>query len=239
MRHFIDIVEQAAGFKVPDFRTFVTDDLINHLISTGEWSSHGSGLDEWWDEGALDYFKGEDRSLRDMPFNEALTLNHAATTAVLRRFLEARAGWIQRSFQSGDHGIPPITPESPIHRAICVNDAWLAEIAKPQRGALPLGIFWGLDAVEPWGAKFDEVQDTHPHVVEITTRVKHVMIDWEETFRSRLDWLNGDNEQEVQLFKGSPIDHVEQVRMQSSNTQPELARALHVFPVHPSRTFIA
>jgi hypothetical protein len=239
MRKFIDIVESANGL-VPDFSQFVTPQLINELITTGLWTHHGSGLDEWWEEGGgLDYFQGEDKSLGDLDFYSALEQDKVATTTILERFLRARAGWIQRELVSGEYSGTPLVIDAPLHRAVMVNDRWLEAMSQPRKGPLPLGIFWGLGVVEPWGAKYDETKDHFPHMVEVVTKVRHVSINWYETFRSRLDWLNGDQESEIQLYPGSTIAHIERITLQASNINPALALKTPPIPVHPSATFIA
>lgn len=238
MRKFIDIIESSSGF-IPNFEQFVTPALIDSLINHGTWTAHGSSLEDWWEEGSLDFFDGEDEGLAGLDFHSAVGQDRIAVAAILTNFVRARAVWINRSFSSGDHGIPPVTPQSSLHRAIMVNDVWIAAVGSAQKGALPLGIYWGLDAVEPWGIKREDAIATHPHCVEITTRMDQVQVNWEETFRSRLDWLNGDEESEIQLYQGSEIGHIEQIMYQASDTRPDLARANTEIPVNPSTKFIA
>lgn len=103
----MDIVEEASGFKVPDFRTFVTDNLIAHLMTSDLWTPHGSELSVWWEEGALDYWNGEDEGLAGLDWEEAKRQDHAAVGRILHNFLIARAGWIQRTFTSGDRRAGP------------------------------------------------------------------------------------------------------------------------------------
>lgn len=238
MRYWKNIVEYAMG-GIPDFTQFVTPALIDHLLTTGLWSEHGSDLFQWWDEGALDYFADEDRALGDMPYDAALAKDRDAVASVLKRFVLARAGYINRSLKGTSTAMQSANAESPLYRAICVNDQWLKAITTAQRGALPVGIYWGLDHVEPWGANFEETSVHYPHVVEITTRLKHVAVNWEETFLSRIDWLNGDEEQEIQLHKGSAIEVVESIKLTSSQTHPEKARQMPELEFHPGLRFIA
>jgi hypothetical protein len=236
MRHFINIVERASA--IPDFTTFVTDKLINELVEMGTWTHHGSELPIWWVEGAGGYFKGEDESLKEQDFYEALEQDRQAVLSVLKRFVIARAGWIQRDITSGQSGYP-VTADAPLHRAMMVNDQWLAALANPGSSPIALGLFWGLGHVEPWGANYEETKGVFPHMVEIVTKIRHVDIDWYETFRSRLDWSLGDDEGEIRLIPNSPIDHIERVTLEGSDTHPEMARASHSFPIHPSHKFKA
>jgi hypothetical protein len=235
MRKWMKLIERAE-IGVPDFKQFVTPQLIDELLTTGVWSPHGSGVDDWWDEGSGDYNDSYDAALTNLPLSTAMKCNEKAVRDILHRFLLARADWIHRNLTSGDHGIAPMTPESPLHRAIVVSDVWIEAMQHPRRGALPLGIYWGLGAVEAWGA---QGMEAGPHIIEVTTKVKYVSIDWYQTFRSRLDWMTGDDEQEIQLFPGSAIEHVERIIYHCSDVRPDLARENAVIPVHPSATFIA
>lgn len=206
MRQYINIVE-SAGFAVPKMKAFVTDELVNEIITSGLWTTHGSSLsDEWLPD--MMYSEKE-----HFPFN----LSHQDTPREsweklkaepnfrrwFKNYLVLRANYIQECF-AGKHGHNALTGDTTLFRAIRVNKRWLGEIKQPSKGRLPLGIYWGVGEVSTWGY----VEDDAPNLIVMSAKLRDVRVDWYETFRSRLDYDHGDREQEIQLEKGSVIENV-------------------------------
>lgn len=214
MRKYINIIE-SAGFHVPDFSVFVTDELVDRILTSNQWIEHGSHLDDSWigDMAAAQksFFPFEVDTTRDDSLKQLKA--DPAFLPWFKNYLLLRAQYIRDSFL-GVHGFGALTGDTRIYRAMMVSKAWLNEVKQPSKGMLPLGIYWGIGEVHPWGYDGPHgnektvVPIKTPHEVMLSTTLKDVIINWEQTFYSRLDYDNGDQEQEIQLEKGSIINNV-------------------------------
>jgi len=233
MRDLINIIESHSG--VPDFSQFVTPELVNKLISHGLWSDHGSELSVWWEEGAGDYMSPEDFANKIEDFDDALQANPELVKNTLLKFLQARTGFIDR-IMSGEYGDEPITPTTVISRIIMVDEKFIEQLEAARNTTVKLGVFWGAGEVEPWGAKYDNINKT-PYGLKFATEIRHTQVDWKATFLSRIDWQNGDEEHEIQLVPGSPIRIITEIKIDTSNADPSYVG--RVIKIDPSVHFTA
>ena len=210
MRDLISLIESHSG--IPDFSTFITPELISRLLTTREWTGHGTGLDEWWEDGAGDYMSEEEYAEAPDSLGDALSENPELVRKTLTNFLHARVNWIKKTM-AGEYGSKAITPNTVIERIIMVDDDYIRRLESARDTTIELGVFWGASgAVEPWGAGRDDIENK-PHGLVFTTEIRHTVVDWKETFLSRADYMNGDEEEEIQLVKGSPIRYISNIRI--------------------------
>lgn len=242
MRHFINIVEDVHSLGLPDLSQFTTDAFVDDLLDKGMWTSHGSELSLWWEEGAADYMSPEDRAVvtdkeyANTPDLETmLDKDPELVRRTLKKFLVARMGFI-KNMMDGRYWARAITGESELKRRIMVDEKYLEQLPTMRHATIPLGVFWGTEEVEAWGASDDNIAK-NPYCLEFTTRINHVEVNWVETIMSRADWSLGDDESEIQLIKGSPITAVERVEVVASDA--DLSWVGKEITVHPSVRFIA
>lgn len=212
MRQFINIVETHGLLVVPDPRIFVTDELVDRILSTGEWTSHSSdgGLSRWIEDMI-------DEDLLPEGYDDVdPKLLKPHLTKWLR---DKRAPYIASHMKN-------LKANTPLTRAMYVNEKWLEAVKQPASGPLPLGIFWTTGEAHPYHAG-EDIRKEAPYEVIAVTTLGEVMIDWKETFESRFDYEHGDEEEEIQLMKGSAIGKVEIIDPKG------------IVINHPSRTFIA
>lgn len=199
MRNYINIIE-GNGFSVPDLQQFVTDSLADRILHTLQWVEHGDDIYSWFEEMQED---------GNIPFEED-SLEDAIKNPDFKQwflnYLKLRAKYIRETL-IGHHGFSALTGETIIYRALRVSKQWVGALSQPSKGMLPLGIYWGVGEVHSWGAA-NVTQIDAPLDIICSTKLKDVTVNWEQTFLSRLDYHNGDEEQEIQLFAGSVIDTV-------------------------------
>lgn len=224
MRRFMSIVEHASGLAVPDGKQFVTDGLIDRIITTGHFTTHGDDtLQEWFEEcRSWDYTP---ELLRDIPYEEAV-----ATPEFRQLFRywmhDLRAPYVTRELRL-------LTPETLVVRAMYVSDEWIAALSEPLSAPLPLGVFWTTGEAMPHGASSDG--HIGKREIYLVAKMSDVTVDWRETFESRFDFQNGDMEEEIQLLKGSPLPSVKF----EAGERYDLGDDAPAISVHPSNKFIA
>lgn len=227
MRQFINIIEDVQSLGMPDLSQFTTDAFVDELLARGMWTSHGSELSTWWDEGAPDYMTpeeikpflaGEDQNADLLPDLETMKREDPALVKrTLKKFLIARMGYIAQMMNGQLYDMMPITAETEIRRRMMVDEKYLRQLPEYHHATIPLGIYWGSEEVEPWGASYEDSVKNAPYCIEFTTQIKYVEVNWKETIMSRVDWSLGDDENEIQLVKGSAIRGVDRVEVVTSN----------------------
>ena len=200
---------------------FVNDALVDEIMDRGTWTTHGAELNRWWEEGAPEYMTDFER---EQSGDEIYEEDPAFVKQIMRRFLDARAQFINRNMSE-------LAPDAEINRVIMVDKNYLDRLETLRSTDLSLGIYWGSDHVEPWGASYDNIAVT-PYALRFTTLIKHTQVNWRETFLSRADWELGDDENEIQLIKGSPIYTLTEIEVESSNEDRSYIG--RKYTIHPS-----
>ena len=114
--------------------------------------------------------------------------SEGAIRAALREWLPKRLDYVERDLMR-------LSGETVINRIIGVDRATFVQM---QRGeTLQLGVFWGAGEFEP--------QNTNPIMVDFSSTLNGVTVDWAATIESRIDFDHGDHEQEFQLVPGTPV----------------------------------
>jgi hypothetical protein len=175
----------------PDFTSYVTDQLLDEMISSGKWVEHGGDLEDQWAGGCFDH--AIERTLPHLvgrPFDE---VRHTPDFRQGLRLLLTRTAIEQRErLVSGCayDGLGPLTQDGIIHRGVSgdVLDA-------------RLGVFWSQLRDQSLHRFVDE--ETGGFL--LIARIGDVVIDWPATIRSRLDLANGQDEAEIRLVPGSAI----------------------------------
>lgn len=191
MRRFIDLVENS-GRYIPDSQKYVTDALINRILTTLCFVPHSSedSLQEWYDDmvkiGGLAGGKELEDAVNTSEFREAFT----------DWMRNKRSKYVNATMQE-------IGPDTAITRAMFVPRSWLKQLTKPIPQPIKLGVFWTTGQPSAYHAP-DDIRKNGVEVI-ITSHLKDVEVDWKNTFESRFDWINGDEEQEIHLQAGSLI----------------------------------
>lgn len=180
-------MSKSAMNSLIDKQTFLNDDYVNGLLSSGSWSSHGSDLQTWLDEcdEVPATFSGKDlqRVINDTEF--------------LNFFRE----WLSHRFDFAmKYLTQDINQHKVIRRAVYLTPAQKAEILP---GAfVDVGKYWTVSGtVEPYGATCTEDRE----IVTITTGLDLDSIDLVQTMISRMDYVNGDYEMEIQTKENLPV----------------------------------
>lgn len=191
LRSFINIVENAQE-GVPDAKSFVTPQLIDRIIKTGYWVSHGSELGRWiddiQDEGQLP------AELTNMDYHEM------TTTPVFRQMVER---WLTQRAEYVNEQLRKLHAETWLARMIHVDQAWVDGLTTVAN--LTCGVYWSAGGeIDAYGSS---VHDRVAKPVEIVfhARLENVTVDWRETIEARFDYMYADEEMEIQLVPGTWI----------------------------------
>lgn len=111
-----------------------------------------------------------------------------AVRAALIKWLPTRLDHIMNELSSSG-------PDTVINRIISVDLPTYEEIIG--MGEFRIGLYWGAGDFEP--------QNSNPINMDFVSTLGGVTVDWHQTVLSRIDYDNGDHEQEFQLVDGSPI----------------------------------
>lgn len=164
------------------------DGYIEQVLESRCWSEHGSDIERFLVE-----YREENPELRE-----------ASDRRVLREWLPNRLAFIARTLPAD---IARVEREGRLkaERALVIE----AESAEPWReslGAHPdLGRYWSIgEFVEPHGV--DPSAFRSPVEVQVSAWIDPESVDWTETLRSRIDWENGDDENEITLRPGARVE---------------------------------
>ncbi len=94
-----------------------------------------------------------------------------------------------------------------IYRAMTVSIDYINHLKDQGKR---IGIYWTVDEdmAEPYGSDGDLRHRTNSKITTtavIETNIHENYIDWERTLFARIDYVFGDQESEITLFKGTPI----------------------------------
>jgi hypothetical protein len=188
---------QAEQRLFEQFDPSMIDQIYAEIVQSGTMSLHGTDLaefvqsyehdDQWW--------SGTDPSIARTP--QFLTgfrewLNHRFKYAV---------AMFQQEFKSAGGRWP-----CPIRRSMRLTRPALEKMMAGK----PVGVFWAINApgvdIQPYQSKSNA-----PEYILHSKAPKNA-VNWIETLRSRMDYINGDREAELQLISGARIriDKIEQ-----------------------------
>lgn len=129
--------------------------------------------------------------------------------------------WLPKRAREVDADLMELTPLGEIHRTISVTQQWIDQLVTVD--PVTVGVFFSEKTLDVQGGARGDIDIT------LTTTMAGCTVDWVETYRSRVDYQNGDYEQEIQLKKGTPI----------AVTNVFLLRDGSPIPFNPDKTFIA
>lgn len=191
--HFIHILTENTN------KSFV-DRYFDDIMRYGEFSDHGSSLDEflydfdddpWWDESKTHDDILNDETFRTK-FREWLARRFKYAYRLLKHEIKANGGF-------------PLT----VYRSLVVPKSY-----DPSKSGT--GVFWSLRPdTYPMQGKQANPDDV---MVLLSTTISSRDVDWEGTMRSRMDYMHGDNESEIRLKPSAMIDVVMQT--EGPNTHP-------------------
>lgn len=193
---------------IPNLSEIVTDEYITNLISTEKWVEHGSSMHEFIDDiSEIDNF---------LPSN----LNGMQSSEILQHedFKVFLGEWLPRRY---NYIVNEIKDELKDRESLILSRC-LYLSKKDQERILSgeifyIGKYWGTGHVEAWGATPEKNKlETH-----ITAEVNPEDVDWMETLKSRMDYMNGDQEQEIQL-KDNAIPKITSLYCRTSKLKREL-----------------
>ncbi len=170
------------------------DSFAELIIAEGCFCHHGTTLEEfldrfdrdgrWWDDSAETAAILSSQSFRD-EFRSWIALRYAWALDRLTEELDTAGGLN-------------------LVRAMDVERGW--------QPAETVGLFWALDCgAEVSAYNSSKFALTDPVEVLLHATVTPDLVNWPETLRSRMDYLNGDDEAEVQLLPGVvvPVSSIE------------------------------
>ncbi|EGR2229581.1 hypothetical protein QX249_09930 [Vibrio parahaemolyticus] len=167
---------------------FLSDSYINQIVLSKKWSEHGSNLDECeelFDNMGVDPDKTLKCSLK--------------LKSMLTKWIPLRLRYIASEMEY------ELNNSTTIYRAISVKPEKLTETVNKLNAAKTVsdfGCYWSSsEYVQPWGAKTNKGDKT----IYIKMELPLEALDIIETLRSRIDFNNGDDEQEYNLKGCFPV----------------------------------
>lgn len=163
---------------------FLSDEYIDNVIKTQMWSSHGTGI---FDD--TDYLYDFEDQFGDTENNKD------ELKAYLKHWLPFRLRYI---FNELEHELKNNTI---IYRSMYLKEDAKVEVLnkiKKETTVESIGIYWSTTSnVSPFDCDMSTMKGGYE--VLLSTPLIFESINWIETFRSRIDFINGDCEQEIQL----------------------------------------
>lgn len=170
---------------------FNSENYINELIKSRKWSSHGAELfqhSEFLEE-FEDLFPNADK-------------DDAVLKSLLQYWIPIRLNYV--IYQINDE----LSKSENLYRSMLVNDAQLNSITSRVADKCivqDLGLYWSTSRnIYAYGATEEQSKEKNNDIL-METSFNGDHINWIETIRSRIDYFNGDDEQEMQLKPESLI----------------------------------
>lgn len=168
---------------------FLSNDYVNNLLCLGKWTKHGSHLNQWLEEceDVPDYYQGGD--IDTLKKDEGFL-------AFFKDYLSARFDYAMRFLNADLSGSGDLV----LNRAILVDKDFMGLLVVGE--AFDFGRYWSTQHTIPYGAE----PDTEKHSLFVVGNVKRDQIDILETMRSRMDYIHGDYEMEIQTINGEKVE---------------------------------
>lgn len=185
---------------IPSFKEVVTPEYIDQIILSGKWVEHGSTLEEFIEE------RVDEEALVDVA--------HLGWKDVLisSEFKEYLTNWLPHRYTySKELIVQELTPIKNNYKPSSTKPAFPLTVDRTMLMTqelreqlingdnIDIGRFWGTQSTDAWGVEMD---DSLLHTT-ITATILPGDIDWIETMKSRIDYVNGDQEAEIQLRKSA------------------------------------
>jgi len=178
----------STGLPKPEMVSAIADEMLR----IGAFVEHGTSLGEFLDAWEEDPWWDDDLDTDEILASEQFKIG-------FRQWLQHRYDYVTSLLKTQLKDGFPIT----ISRGMIVSDEWLKSL-KP---GTSIGVFWALPGYDP--NPYQARQQGHEIV--LVASCTSPMVDWVETLRSRMDYLNGDTEGEIRLKKGVeiPLEEIE------------------------------
>lgn len=181
--------------RLPSKDEFLSDEYINNIIKTEKWVEHGSHLEYF----LMDMKEEEDFPLELSKLSDKEIIAHEAFKPYLTEWLNHRYNyvveWLEIDIERT--GFPLL-----VNRSVFLTSESQQDIVDGKNK--DLGRHWGLSNTDTWGVDPDE--NNHLLETNIVASIAQSDIDWIETLKSRMDYLNGDQESEIYLHeKAQPV----------------------------------
>lgn len=171
-----------------DKSKFLSDSYIRNLLIKGKWTDHGSDLNEWLEdcEDIPDAYQGGDVfELRD---DEKFIM-------FFKNYLSYRFDYAMNYLSKDIAGEGPLE----LNRAIMVNKDFKEDL---KIGELyDFGKYWAIQHTIAYGAEPDENKEE----LFLKCKIERKQIDIESTMQSRMDYIHGDYEMEIQTKPGEKV----------------------------------
>ncbi len=164
----------------------IVDQYFDEIQKTGKFTDHG---DYTIEDFAYDF---EDDQWWD--------IDEEGTPIIDDKFWNGFKDWLKLRYNYVIKQLNKDVDQKPIkvYRSLLVDQDWFPKS--------PLGIYWSTSSgVIPYGA----TPDNSKKEVVLEAIIQKNDIDWIETIRSRMDYLNGDVEHEIQIKPGTNIQLID------------------------------
>ena len=171
--------------NLPSFKEVVTKEYIDQVLKSGQWTSHGSDIER--------YFEDADAI-------ECLDDDTMAAQHLMEVYFPNRFRFVMEDL---NRHLDELSEDPHILRSMTISAKdWRS--FKNMLGKQPLGVFWSVHQPELHGT-------TEKRGVRVTIKAKFDpnQVDWVETIRSRMDYDLGDDEEEIQLLSEAIPDVVD------------------------------
>jgi hypothetical protein len=180
---------------MPLMSDIVTSEYIDCILTTKRWSVHGSDIDCFIDDELPEEMLGLSK-------DELVNLD--CFVAFLKSWLESRYNYVVRDLLESIN-----TETITINRAVYLTDMEFAAIQSGEKG--DIGYYWGLYDVSAYDVDPNNVNGKKLYLCSAQVNITDV--NWHETFISRMDYDNGDQEQEINT-KGMGIPEITKIENQ-------------------------
>jgi hypothetical protein len=173
---------------LPSSEEFLTKKYIEEMLESRMWVSHGSGFETFLEDSKYD----EDfpKSLLGKTYDEMMSSDECIK--YIKDFLPDRFNYVISELKETLNTFP-----LNVNRTVYLHENIRNDISE---GKSPdIGKYWGVRETDSWDVAPGEEKGLSTNVEGL---ISPEDIDWIETIKSRMDYDNGDQEEEVQLKQG-------------------------------------
>lgn len=178
---------------MPMFEDVVTDAWLDEVIQCGEWDpEHGSDVQRLVD----DILDGQAAPCPPtcLGMDSIDALDQPEMKIAIRTFLKDRyENYIAPAFYN-------VRNDLTVKRMMYVDTDWTAQV---NEGNATIGNYWGFPLDED--ANYWMEKKNGQVLVLLTARLPVSSVDWIATFRQRMDYIFGDEENEIRTFPNSQV----------------------------------